>query len=62
MNKYNLIFRRPTIGVISTGNELVHPEHNLKPGLIYDSNKVTLLTLLKSYGYDARDYGIAKDT
>ncbi|XP_050315480.1 gephyrin isoform X2 [Anthonomus grandis grandis] len=54
--------RRPQIGIISTGNELVPPKGPLQPGLIYDSNKVTLLTLLKKYGYEAKDCGIARDT
>lgn len=50
------------IGVISTGNELVDCKEPLNdPGRIYDSNKLTLLTLLKSHGYEALDCGIARD-
>ncbi|XP_019755844.1 gephyrin [Dendroctonus ponderosae] len=56
------VIKRPAIGIISTGNELVSFKGPLKPGLIYDSNKVMLLTLLKSFGYIADDCGIAKDT
>ncbi|XP_060532185.1 gephyrin isoform X2 [Cylas formicarius] len=55
------VIKRPTIGIISTGNELRNAGETLKPGEIRDSNKVTLLTLLKSFGYDAGDCGIARD-
>ena len=37
------------------------PGENLKPGHIRDSNKTTLITLLQSKGFKARDVGVAKD-
>ncbi|XP_066254105.1 gephyrin [Euwallacea similis] len=58
-----LVTKRPSVGIISTGNELINFTESLKrPGLIYDSNKVNLLSLLKTFGYDAADCGIARDS
>ncbi|XP_012149862.2 molybdenum cofactor synthesis protein cinnamon [Megachile rotundata] len=51
----------PKIGVLSTGDELQCPGTALMPGRIYDSNKVTLLSMLKENGYDSIDMGIAVD-
>ena len=36
------VFKKPKIGVIITGNELVEPTINIKPGMIINSNKYTL--------------------
>ena len=43
------------------GNELQEPGESLKPGHIRDSNKTTLITLLQSKGFEAKDAGVAKD-
>ncbi|XP_074112128.1 molybdenum cofactor synthesis protein cinnamon [Cotesia typhae] len=51
----------PVIGILSTGNELQTAGEILKPGHVYDSNKITLVMLLKEYGYDSIDLGIARD-
>ncbi|XP_043256387.1 gephyrin [Colletes gigas] len=51
----------PKVGVLSTGDELQCPGTDLMPGHIYDSNKVTLLSLLKENGLDPVDLGIAQD-
>ncbi|XP_076237734.1 molybdenum cofactor synthesis protein cinnamon [Calliopsis andreniformis] len=51
----------PVVGVLSTGDELQCPGADLMPGRIYDSNKVTLLSLLKENGFDPLDMGIALD-
>ncbi|KAI4462360.1 molybdopterin biosynthesis protein [Holotrichia oblita] len=55
------VFRRPSIGVVSTGNELRRHDEELRSGHIRDSNKLTLLNLLMEYGYMGRDCGIARD-
>lgn len=47
--------------VFSTGDELVRPGSRLKPGTIYDSNRVMLLALLGRYGVKVRDLGILPD-
>lgn len=56
-----LVTDLPKIGVLSTGDELQCPGTTLMPGHIYDSNKITLLTMLKENGFDPLDMGIALD-
>ena len=53
--------RRPKVGVISTGDELVDDGRPLQPGEIRDSNRRTLLTLVAEAGWEAVDLGIAVD-
>ena len=55
------VVRRPRVGVISTGDELVDTGRPLEPGEIRDSNRRTLLTLVASAGWEAVDLGIAVD-
>ena len=40
------VFARPTVAILSTGNEIVDPGRNLAPGQIYDINKFTLSTIV----------------
>ena len=49
------------VGVFSTGNELVEPGTPLRPGAIYDSNRVLLLALLRRMGVAASDLGVIRD-
>jgi molybdenum cofactor synthesis domain-containing protein len=42
--------RRPQVGVVSTGSELVEPGKDLRPGSIYDINTYTLSTLVEEVG------------
>ncbi|XP_031847264.1 molybdenum cofactor synthesis protein cinnamon isoform X2 [Nomia melanderi] len=51
----------PNVGVLSTGDELQCPGTVLRPGRVYDSNKITLLSVLKENGFDPVDMGIAQD-
>ena len=53
--------RLPRVGILSTGNELQNPGEKLKPGHVYDSNKTTLMAILKSSGYNPIDLGIVTD-
>ncbi|KAJ5812786.1 hypothetical protein N7447_009809 [Penicillium robsamsonii] len=58
------VFRKPRVGVLSTGDELV--EHNdprsLTGGQIRDSNRPSLISCLNSWGFETVDLGIARDT
>lgn len=60
------IFRRPRLGVLSTGDEVTDISHSgpLSGGMIRDSNRPSLLTLISSWNLcDAViDLGIARDT
>lgn len=43
-------YKKPTVSVMSTGNELIQPGQSLKPGQIYDSNSYALSAALNSLG------------
>lgn len=53
--------RRPRVGVVSTGDELVEGPGELKPGQIRDSNRRTLLAMLEEDGFEGVDLGLAPD-
>lgn len=53
--------RRPSIGILSTGDELEEPGRVLEWGHVYDSNRITLISLLKENNFDTLDLGIAVD-
>lgn len=55
------VIKLPSIGILSTGDELQEAGEFLKPGHVYDSNKITLITLLKENGFNPLDLGIAID-
>ena len=44
------VFARPTVSLLSTGNEIIEPGQPLGPGQIYDINKYTLGAIIKSHG------------
>jgi len=56
------VFTRPTVAILSTGNEIVDPGTNLKPGQIYDINKFTLSTIIAEHGGTPVPYQTAEDT
>jgi len=47
------VVKRPTIGIMSTGDELVPPGSELMPGQIYESNSHALASLVESMGCHA---------
>ncbi len=51
----------PVVGVLSTGDELVEGAGALLPGQIRDSNRRTLMALLRRDGFSVVDLGIAPD-
>lgn len=55
------LYRPLRIALFSTGNELRQPGTPLEPGCIYDSNRFTLLGLLKGLGCTVTDLGILPD-
>ena len=57
------VFRKPRIGVLSTGDEIVDhtdPEA-LKLGEVRDCNRPAVSAVLRSRGYQVMDFGIARD-
>jgi molybdopterin molybdotransferase len=55
------VWRRPRALVAATGDELVAPGAPLKPGQIYESNRLATLLLLRELGVDAHDGGTVRD-
>lgn len=45
------VYRRPRIGVITTGDELVEPGGEISPGKIYESNSLFIVSRLRKDGY-----------
>ena len=54
-------YPRPTVGVLSTGDELVDGPGDLEPGQIRDSNRHTLLALVRQNRLEAIDLGLVGD-
>ncbi|MGE5653505.1 MAG: gephyrin-like molybdotransferase Glp, partial [Bacillota bacterium] len=55
------VWRKPTVGIISTGDELVAPGQAIGPGQIYDINANSLAGLCREMGIESRQYGIIGD-
>jgi molybdopterin molybdotransferase len=56
-----LVYRRPKVAILSTGDELVKVGSALAPGKIYDANSVMLAAQIVESGGEFLDLGIAKD-
>ena len=55
------VARKLTVGVISTGDELVPPEQNPGPGQVRDVNSPMLEAMLTAFGAEVKNYGIVID-
>lgn len=53
--------RKLKVGIISSGDEIVHVEESVPLGKIRDINSHFLASLMKENGYEAIEYGIVKD-
>ena len=56
------VTRRLRVALLTTGNELVQPGTNLKPGQIYNSNFYALSGLLDALNVEVIDLGIVADS
>ncbi|KAI1647912.1 uncharacterized protein F4817DRAFT_95911 [Daldinia loculata] len=56
-------YRKPVIGVLSTGDEIVQHDRpgDLRLGEVRDTNRITLMTAAKECGYEVVDLGITAD-
>jgi molybdopterin molybdotransferase len=55
------VVKKPLIALLSSGDELIKPGEELIPGKIYDSNTITIKSLIKSFGAEILDLGVAQD-
>jgi molybdopterin molybdotransferase len=53
--------RRLRVAFFSTGDELRSIGQPLEPGCVYDSNRYTLLAMLRRLNFDAIDLGVVRD-
>jgi molybdenum cofactor synthesis domain-containing protein len=56
------VYAKPTVAILSTGNEIVDPGQELRPGQIYDINKFTLSTIIQEHGGVPSPFSTAQDT
>lgn len=58
-----LVYKKPVVGVLSTGDEIISHDRDghLRHGEVRDTNRPTLLTAIRGSGFDAVDLGIASD-
>ncbi|KAI4866772.1 gephyrin [Hypoxylon rubiginosum] len=56
-------YRKPVIGVLSTGDEIVEHDRpgDLRLGEVRDTNRITLMSAATECGYEVVDLGIAAD-
>lgn len=55
------VFKRPSVAVISTGDEICEPGEELKPGMVRNSNAYSLLSDIRKTGGVPSYLGIARD-
>ena len=55
------VMRKPRVGLISTGDEVIDPRLSPQPGQVRDVNSYTLGALVEKAGGSARSYGIVSD-
>ena len=57
------VYEKPIVGVLSTGNEIVPHDRpgNLQLGEVRDSNRPMVMAVVRSWGFEVIDLGIAPD-
>ncbi|CCC11781.1 unnamed protein product [Sordaria macrospora k-hell] len=57
------VYRRPVVGVLSTGDEIVDHDRpgDLRLGEVRDTNRPTLISAARDWGYEVIDLGVARD-
>jgi len=55
------VAKKPVVGILSSGDEVVSPEENILPGQVRDINSYTLSTLLEHAGAIPKRYGVFPD-
>ncbi len=55
------VIKRPVVGIIPTGDEIVSPKENPEKGEIIEFNSVIFSSMLHQWGAETKVYGIVKD-
>ena len=55
------VAKRPKVGIISSGDEVISPGQSIEPGQVYDVNSYSLRSLIEEAGGEAVTYGILAD-
>jgi putative molybdopterin biosynthesis protein len=55
------VWRRPRVGVVSTGDEIIAPGQPMAPGLVYDSNARIVADAVREAGGVPTELGIVRD-
>lgn len=58
-----MVYEKPTVGVLSTGDEIVPHDRpgNLRLGEVRDCNRLTVMAAVRAWGFPVVDLGIAGD-
>lgn len=57
-----VVYGKPRVAILSTGNEVVEPGRALAPGQIYDVNRFTLWAIVSAHGAAPELHRAAQDT
>jgi len=55
------VAKKPMVGILSSGDEVVSPDAQLQPGQVRDINGYSLSALIEAHGGEARYFGIVPD-
>ncbi len=56
------VHRRPRVGLLSTGDEIIPPERKPRPGQVRNINQYSLGAMIEAAGAIVTDYGVVADT
>lgn len=59
-----MVYEKPVVGVMSTGDEIVLHQRpgSLRLGEVRDCNRPTIMAAVRGWGFEVVDLGVAKDT
>lgn len=59
-----MVYEKPVVGVLSTGNEITQHDRpgDLRLGEVRDCNRPTIMAAVRGWGFEVVDLGIARDT
>jgi putative molybdopterin biosynthesis protein len=55
------VWRKPTVAILSTGDEIIPPGEPMTPGKVYDSNAQVLADAVRELGGEPKRLGIVRD-